>query len=577
MALEHGSGKRRLTTIVRPVHIGPAFGERIDEVRVAVVGRQHEQRVSRRGRQIRRYSLIDSIDHERGVAFARCVEEALGEGDRIIGEVVTVIVGVILHMATVSRTGWSHRVILGARPDADGRGCSMLLAAGTLILGIVVVLIIIAIGGFFVAQEFAYMSVDRARLAARAKQGDAASRHALVITKRTSFMLSGAQLGITVTGLLVGYVAEPMIGNALGTLLSGTGISMATSITAGTVLALVLATLVQMLFGELYPKNLAIAAPEPLARALARPTRIYLTLFGWLITIFDRLANALLRLLRIEPLEDIDSSASARDLEHIVEDSRTSGDLSDELSVTITRILDFPQRDVEHAMMPRARVDVVHEDTPVNELVALMASAHTRYPVVDANDSPLGVVELVDVLSSQHTAESAGSMMREPVIIPTTMRLPEAHLRMSERSAELACVVDEYGSFVGILTAEDLTEEIVGELTDEHDPEDLAWARPVGEGEWQLSGDVHLDEVERLIQFPLPQGDYETISGLVISMHGDLPDVGTRLRVPLPERPAELGDGFEGGRWLDIEVLELEHRVPGRVMVAVQGTEASDI
>ena len=172
-----------------------------------------------------------------------------------------------------------------------------------LLLGVVVILVIIAANGYFVAQEFAYMSVDRNRLAARAREGDSAAERALKVTRRTSFMLSGAQLGITVTGLLVGYVAEPLVGESLGVLLGG-GVSTAASISVATVSTLVLATVVQMIFGELYPKNLAIANAEPLARWMARSTLIYLTVFGWLIAFFDRSANILLRMVGIEPIQD---------------------------------------------------------------------------------------------------------------------------------------------------------------------------------------------------------------------------------------------------------------------------------
>lgn len=219
----------------------------------------------------------------------------------------------------------------------------------TLLLGILVILAIIAANGYFVAQEFAYMAVDRTRLAARAAEGDASAKLALDVTNRTSFMLSGAQLGITVTGLLVGYVAEPLVGESLGALLGGTGVPTEVGVTVGTVLALAAATVIQMIFGELYPKNLAIADPEPLARGLARSTLLYMTVFGWLISLFDKSANLLLRALRIEPVHDLDVSASADDLPHIIADSRHSGDLPLELSLMMDRILDFPQRDVEHA------------------------------------------------------------------------------------------------------------------------------------------------------------------------------------------------------------------------------------
>ncbi|MEX0151515.1 hemolysin family protein [Microbacterium sp. LMI1-1-1.1] len=443
----------------------------------------------------------------------------------------------------------------------------MLAAALTLLLGILITLAIIAACGFFVAQEFAYMSVDRSRLTARAEKGDAQATRVLAITKRTSFMLSGAQLGITVTGLLIGYVAEPMIGQSIGTLLGGVGLDPAVSIVIGTVGALLLATVVTMIFGELYPKNLAIASPEPLARALAVPTRLYLLAFGWLITVFDVAANALLRLLRIEPLEDVDESATARDLEAIIEESRASGDLPDDLSMIIDRILDFPQRDVEHAMVPRSQVDSVTPDTTVGEVRALMASGHTRYPVIGEEDSPVGVIELIDLLRGDHADEApVSSAMRPAVVIPTFMLLPTALDRMRQSRNELACVVDEYGNFDGILTVEDLTEEVIGEISDEHDV-DVQEVSALGDDAWTIPGDVHLDELERLIGHDLDDTDVETVAGLVIATHGDLLPPGALVRIDLPEKASETVHGIHMQRWLDIEVVEVDRHVPSQLAV----------
>ncbi|KTS10469.1 membrane protein [Microbacterium testaceum] len=443
----------------------------------------------------------------------------------------------------------------------------MLAAVLTLLLGVIVTLAIIVACGFFVAQEFAYMSVDRSRMAALAEKGDAQAKRVLAITKRTSFMLSGAQLGITVTGLLIGYVAEPLIGVSLGTLLGGVGIDPGVSILIGTVGALLLATVVTMIFGELYPKNLAIASPEPLARALAVPTRIYLLLFGWLITVFDVAANALLRLLRIEPLEDVDESATARDLEAIIEESRQSGDLPDDLSIIIDRILDFPQRDVEHAMIPRSQIDSVTPETTVGEVRALMASGHTRYPVIGDEDSPVGVVELIDLLREQPADDAlVSTVMRPAVVLPTSMMLPVALDRMRKTRNELACVVDEYGNFDGILTIEDLTEEVIGELSDEHDIETSEVA-VVGDDAWNVPGDLHLDELERVIGHDLAETDAETAAGLVIETHGDLPAIGAVVRVDLPEKPSETVQGLEIERWLTVEVVEVDRHVPSQLAV----------
>lgn len=443
----------------------------------------------------------------------------------------------------------------------------MVEAVLTLLLGVLLTLAIIVACGFFVAQEFAYMSVDRSRMAAKAEKGDIQAKRVLAITKRTSFMLSGAQLGITVTGLMIGYVAEPLIGESIGTLLGGAGLDPAISVLIGTIGALLLATIVTMIFGELYPKNLAIASPEPLARALAVPTRIYLMLFGWLITLFDMAANALLRLFRIEPLEDVDESATARDLEAIIEQSRASGDLPDDLSKVIDRILDFPQRDVEHAMVPRSRADSISPETTVAEVRVMMATGHTRYPVVGDEDSPVGVVELIDILRLQPANDApVSSVMREPVVFPTTMLLPVALERMRQTRIELACVVDEYGNFDGILTIEDMTEEVVGEISDEHDL-DVQEVVSMGERHWSLPGNIHLDEIERLIGHELDQDDSETIAGLVVSEHGDLMPVGTTVRIDLPERASETVQGLRIERWLDVEVIEVTRLVPSQLSV----------
>lgn len=444
----------------------------------------------------------------------------------------------------------------------------MISALLLLLVGLALTAAIIAANAYFVAQEFAYMSVDRLKLRALADTGDASATRALAVTRRTSFMLSGAQLGITVTGLLVGYVAEPFIGESAGILLGGVGIPSPLGITIGTVGALLLATVVQMLFGELYPKNLAIASPEPLARRLARSTLMYLTVFGWLIRLFDASSNAVLRLLRVEPVHDVDSSATAQDLEHIVEDSRMSGDLPEELSLLLDRILDFPDRDVEHAMIPRVRVDVVTPDTAINAVRALMARAHTRYPVIGERDEPVGVVHLADVLGTATDDDRpVTEIMREPLVVPTLMRLPDALEDLARTENELACVLDEYGGFAGIVTIEDLAEELVGEVTDEHDPDDVAGVESDADGVWVVDGDVHIDELERAVGRDLPRGDYETIAGLVIAQAGRLPDVGETLQVVLPVEGADFVEEVRLSRVLEIEISEVERHVPRSVRV----------
>lgn len=446
----------------------------------------------------------------------------------------------------------------------------MIEATLLLMLGIIVILVNIAGTAYFVAQEFAYMSVDRTRLAARAAEGDVAAARALSVTKRTSFMLSGAQLGITITGLLVGFLAEPMIGKPLGILLGGAGVPTEVGVTLGTVLALVAATLIAMIFGELYPKNLAIADPEPLARRLSRSTLIYLKVFGWLIAFFDMSANLFLRALRIEPVHDLDISASAEDLPRIIADSRDSGDLPVELSLMMDRILDFPKQDVEHAMVPRSQVDWVSPDTTLEELRGLMARAHTRYPVLDDDDTPVGVVHLSDVLErlvSGRADEPVASVMRPATVMPTLMLLPDALAQLTKSYNQLACVIDEYGGFAGVLTIEDLAMEIVGEITDEHDTYTGNGLVPDGDNIWIMDGDVHLDEVQRAIGYDLPETEVETVAGLLIAELGALPSQGDTVTVDLPIDPAELVSDQPMWRRLEVDVLRVERHIPTQVRV----------
>jgi len=299
---------------------------------------------------------------------------------------------------------------------------------------------------------------------------------------------------------------------------------------------------------------------------------------GWLITFFDKASNALLRLLRIEPVHDVEHSASARDLEHIVAESRESGDLPDELSVMIDRILDFPSRDVEHAMIPRARVDSVSDEDSIGDVRQMMAAGHSRYPVLaEETDAILGIVRLADVLSTDRPdTDPVASIQKSALIIPTLMRLPDALATLTTTSNQMACVVDEYGGFAGVLTIEDLAEELVGEITDEHDPalRDDSVRPPTEDGSWLMAGDVHIDEFERALDLDVPRGDYETVSGLVIAAHGGLPAVGTTVEVDVEPDPGDLASRDEPTRQaLRITVLEVRSHVPARVRVTLEDIE----
>ena len=320
-----------------------------------------------------------------------------------------------------------------------------------------------------------------------------------------------------------------------------------------------------------------IARPEPVAVRLATSTAVYLGAFGWLIKVFDTASNALLRLFKMEPVHDVEHAATARDLEHIVADSRDSGDLPEELSVLLDRVLDFPEEDVEHAMVPRSRVDTVDPDDTVAELWQVMSTGHSRYPVLDEDDEVVGVVHLQDLLrETDRAGRTVETIMRPPLLLPEVMPLPAALGELAAGEHRIACVLDEHGGLSGVLTLEDLAEELVGEIDDEHD--DAALLAAVEESgaagtTWDLPGSLPLDEVERVVGRDLPEGDHETLGGLVIAGLARLPEVGDGATVTL----AQVHDVAETATVsLDLEVLEIDRHVPALVRVTLTVEEPGD-
>lgn len=352
-------------------------------------------------------------------------------------------------------------------------------------------------------------------------------------------------------------------------LLGGVGIPTGVSVAIGTIAALFISTIATMLFAELFPKNYTIAAPMKTALRLAASTQWYLRIFGWLIRFFEYSSNAILKLFRIEPVEDVDSSATADDLESIVDSSHETGVLDEDTYMVLDRLLDFPEHDVEHAMIPRSRVDVIDPSTTLGEVRELMSENHTRYPVIDDEHNPIGVVHLFDVLGSDlPPATSATTIMREPLVVPELMPLPDVVDELRGEEQKLACVIDEYGGFVGIVTMEDLAEEILGDVTDEHDIEETEEITEQDESHWLVDGDTPLDEIERAIGHDLPEGDFETIAGLLIAHAGALPEVGEVHTIALEAEPDDWVDQDEAPtRSIRMRVDDVDRHVPSALAI----------
>ncbi|MFF7852735.1 CNNM domain-containing protein [Streptomyces sp. NPDC007904] len=440
------------------------------------------------------------------------------------------------------------------------------MSAAEALTGLFAVFVLTAGTGYFVAQEFAYVSADRLALAREAGAGDRRAARALEVLRRLSFMLSGAQLGITVTGLVVGFIAEPSVSALLRPVLSGLGLPGAAVSGLSVVLAFVLATVVQMVLGELAPKNLAIAVPERLAKALAGSTLAYLRVVGPLVRIFDGAADRLLRRVGIEPVEELHHGATLEELGHLIGESHERGALPGDTAALLDHALEFSERTLREVMVPRADAVFVRKDARVDEAVALIAAhGHSNHPVL--GDHPddiagvLGVRELMALPADRFAAATAGAVARRPLLLPDTLPLPDAVARMREQDDEFAVVLDEHGGVAGLVTYEDIAEELVGDIADESDDvTELAVADGAG---WLVDAGRRLDEVAEATGVHLPEeDDYDTVAGLVVDRLGRFPAVGDRVTVDLPTG---------GGAVIDVRTLD--RHVADRVRITPQARE----
>ncbi|WP_328341568.1 hemolysin family protein [Micromonospora sp. NBC_00421] len=423
---------------------------------------------------------------------------------------------------------------------------------GTL-LPLVGFVLLTAGNAFFVAAEFALVTVDRSEIDRRAESGDAAAVTVRRAVRELSFQLSGAQLGITLTALLTGYLAEPALSRLFTPLLAPLG----GADRFGPLLALALATLLSMLFGELVPKNLALARPMPAALATAGPMRAFSRAFGWLIRGLNNSANRLVRQLGVEPQEELASARSPEELGLLAAISARAGALPPDTAMLLRRTIRFGDKRAAEAMTPRVDVIALRATATVAELLDLSRrTGRTRFPVYEETlDLVTGVAAVPDALGvplAARAGTTVASVAREPVYVPESLDLDGVLAALKAAGADLAIVVDEYGGTDGVVTVEDLVEELVGEIADEFDPatvdeaHDTGLTVPGGERTVLVDGVLREDELFEQTGFRFPDGPYETLAGFLMARLGHIPLPGETTRA----------DGYE------FTVVEVErHRI----------------
>jgi CBS domain containing-hemolysin-like protein len=440
----------------------------------------------------------------------------------------------VRHVLRVTRTrtgcGSVRQNELRGEPIMDG----LLLTA---VLPLVAFALLTLGNAFFVAAEFGLVTVDRVEIDKRAEQGDRRARTVRQALHELSFQLSGAQFGITITALLTGYLAEPALARLFTPIIEPLA-GDATG-TISRILALVLATLVSMLFGELVPKNAALARPMRAALATAAPLRTFSRLFRWLIGALNGSANWLVRRLGIEPQEELASARSPEELGLLAAISARAGALPAETATLLRRTIRFGEKRAAKAMTPRVDVVGLKTNASVADLIAIAReTGHTRFPVYeDTLDLVMGVVGVPDALGvppERRAATPVSAVAREPVYVPESLDLDKVLAALRAADADLAIVVDEYGGTDGVVTVEDLIEELVGEITDEYDLDvtetgTAELTAPDGERTYLVDGLLREDEVAEQTGFELPEGPYETLAGFLLARLGHIPGVGESL------------------------------------------------
>jgi CBS domain containing-hemolysin-like protein len=389
----------------------------------------------------------------------------------------------------------------------------------------------------FVAAEFSLVALDRPTVQRAIDEGDARARVVLQSLKQLSTQLSAAQVGITITTLVVGYLAQPSIGALLSDPLAAMGLGQAAVDAVSSALALAIATVFSMVFGELVPQFLGISAPLPTAKVVALPVRVFAVVAKPLIVVLNGSANRFLRSIGIEPQEELSGARTPQELASLVRRSAEAGTLDVSTARMLTRSLGFGERTADDVMTPRVRCTGIHRDETAEDVLRLSRrTGHSRFPVLGEDwDDIDGVVHVKKAMAVPHDRRKdvpVSALMSDRLVVPETIRLDPLLRDLREGGFQMAVVVDEYGGTSGIVTLEDVVEEIVGEVADEHDRTRQS-GRELLDGSWTVPGLWRPDEVRDAFDAEVPDGStFETMGGFVMARLGRVPMVGDVVQVP---------------------------------------------
>jgi CBS domain containing-hemolysin-like protein len=433
------------------------------------------------------------------------------------------------------------------------------MSGGYTALAVLSFVVLTAGTSVFVAAEFSLTALERSTVDANARTGGRRDKLVQRAHRTLSFQLSGAQVGISITTLITGYLAEPVVARLLEPAFTAISLTRNASSGLALALALLIATSVSMVFGELVAQYLAVAKPLPVARVVAGPQLLFSMLFTPLIRLTNGTANWILRRLGIEPAEELRSARSPQELGSLVRNSARRGSLDPVTARLVDRSLQFGSRTAEELMTPRTEIVTLEVDDTVADLVAAaIQTGYSRFPIVAGDlDETVGIVhvkQVFEVPAEQHKTTPLAMLARPVAKVPSTLDGDDVMAQLRADGLQTALVVDEYGGTAGMVTVEDVIEEIVGDIRDEHD-EPTADVVQAGRG-WHVSGLLRIDEVAEATGFRALEGEYDTIGGLVLQELGHIPEEGESVELAAFDPDVPLGDPV---RWL-ATVLRMDGR-----------------
>jgi CBS domain containing-hemolysin-like protein len=389
---------------------------------------------------------------------------------------------------------------------------------------------LISANAFFVAGEFSLVACDRVRIEHEADSGSSTARRVVSLSRRLSLSLASTQLGITVASLLLGFIAEPSVRRVLEPILGDAkGVSV--------VVSLFLAAVFQTVLGEVVPKSVAITFADTTARTLAYPLWLFTVATRPVSTVFNGIANRVVRRFGVEPRDELSSTTSTEELQFLIRTSGEAGALDPEDVRLLTRTIRFADKTAADALIPRVQIEAVAREASVADLVArVIDTKYSRLPVYGTDlDDIVGVVHVKSIFSVPAAARATtpvAEIMSEVLAVPEGRDLGELFRDFRAQHSYLAVVVDEHGGTAGIITLEDVVEELVGEIGDEYDDDDAdatTFTRGQERGTFVVSGSLHPDEVIERCGFSMPDGEFETFAGFVVDQLGHVPETGERF------------------------------------------------